>query len=49
MKFKHMTLKERFYFTLRWMCKIVIDVPMRIGNWATDKLNKSYYQLKTNL
>lgn len=41
---KLFTLKEWIYFFIRNVCEIWCLLPMKLGNWATDKLNSSYYK-----
>lgn len=38
------TPKEWLYYSIGVFCLVVCVIPQKIGNWATDKLNKSYYK-----
>lgn len=43
---KRFTIKEEIFYIIRQTC-LFLDYPLqKIGNWATDKLNKSYYNIK---
>jgi len=44
MKWKHLNNKEKMYYLIRTICIVFGYLPQEIGNWATDKLNKSYYK-----
>lgn len=44
MKTEYFTIKEWSYYLLRQLCLVVVYIPSMVGNWATDKLNESYYQ-----
>lgn len=40
------TIKEYCLFLVRLACMMLASIPARIANWATDRLNKSYYNVK---
>jgi len=40
--------KEQFYYLVWFLCEKLVWLPMKIGNSAVDKLNKSYFNIKTN-
>lgn len=44
MKNKSFTSKEIGYYAIRQACFYIVYIPTKIGNWATNKLNKSYYE-----
>ena len=45
MKFEILTIKEKFYYIVWTICKILTKPFYIIGNWAVDRLNKSYYNV----
>ena len=45
MKIEYLNFKENVYFIIRQICSILAFLPFKIGNWATDKLNESYYNV----
>lgn len=40
------TTKEWIYYAIRTFFIILCIIPNKIANWATDKINNSYYKLK---
>ncbi len=40
---KSMTIKEECLYAIYRTCEILYKPFYLIGNWASDKLNKSYY------
>ncbi len=40
---KNFTLKEWFYWTVRAVFGSLTYLPTKVANWATDRLNKSYF------
>ena len=44
MKFRTMTIKEQCLYTIWFICGILVKPFYFVGNWAVDKLNKSYYR-----
>jgi hypothetical protein len=46
MKTKNFTVKEWIYYLIRVFCILLTDLPFKVGNWATKKLNKIYYKIK---
>jgi len=40
---KTFNTKEQFYYLVWFLCRQFAWLPMKIGNLAVDKLNKSYY------
>lgn len=46
MRFRNLTIKQQLLYTLRFLCEKSVYVPLKVGNWATDRLNKSYYIIK---
>jgi len=45
MKPKYMTIKENILYFIWRLCGILTKPFYIVGNWAGDKLNKSYYHL----
>lgn len=45
MKTNLLTPKELFYYSVRTVCMVIAFPFQKVGNWATDRLNKSYYKL----
>jgi hypothetical protein len=44
MRFRQLTFKQQLLWTLRHTAFVFAYIPIKIGNWATNKLNKSYYK-----
>lgn len=42
---KALSRKEVIYWYIRLVCQVIVYPFQKLGNWATDKLNESYYKL----
>ena len=45
MKFRNMKLREQFYFTIHNICRFIVFVSCKIGDWTSEKFNKSYFDI----
>ncbi len=44
MEKKYFNSKERFLYVVYKIAEIIVFLPNKVGNWAMDRLNKSYYK-----
>jgi hypothetical protein len=44
MNIKYLNKRQLIYYVIYQSCKFIAYIPHKIGNWAVDKLNKSYFK-----